>query len=40
MEGDIMASKYTYTEDIERQRYWVECKTKKRTSAGSGCDYR
>ena len=27
--GDIMASKYTYTEDIERQRYWVECKIKK-----------
>ena len=29
MEGDIMASKYTYKEDIERQRYWVECKIKK-----------
>ena len=29
MEGDIMASKYTYKEDIERQRYWVECKMKK-----------
>ena len=24
-----MASRYTYTEDIERQRYWVECKIKK-----------
>lgn len=24
-----MASKYTYKEDIERQRYWVECKIKK-----------
>lgn len=24
-----MASKYTYKEDIERQRYWVECKMKK-----------
>nr|DAE35644.1 MAG TPA: hypothetical protein [Caudoviricetes sp.] len=29
MEGGTMASRYTYKEDIERQRYWVECKIKK-----------